>query len=84
MVVVGMDGLNHDESRTHFAMWAIWSSPLLMSNDLRSIKPEMKEILQNKEVIAVNQDKLGIFGKRVHKVILKHLIKYIILRFNKI
>jgi len=67
MVVVGMDGLNHDESRTHFAMWAIWSSPLLMSNDLRSIKPEMKEILQNKEVIAVNQDKLGIFGKRVHK-----------------
>lgn len=83
MVVVGMNGLNVDEARTHFAMWAIWSSPLLMSNDLRTIKPEFKEILQNKEVINVNQDKLGIFGKRVLKVI-KHFILYKVLRFNKI
>jgi alpha-galactosidase len=39
-----------------------------MSNDLRKLNPEMKKILQNKAVIAVNQDKLGITGKRVSHV----------------
>ena len=44
------------------AFWCLWSAPLLMSNDLRDIKPEFKAILQNKHVIAVNQDPLGIMG----------------------
>jgi hypothetical protein len=39
-----------------------------MSNDLRKLDPEMRKILQNKAVIAVNQDKLGIMGKRVSHV----------------
>lgn len=39
-----------------------------MSNDLKNIKPEFKEILQNKKIIAVNQDKLGIQGRRVFRV----------------
>jgi hypothetical protein len=47
------------------ALWAIWSSPLYMSNDLRKLSPEFKKILQNKNIIAVDQDKLGIMGKRV-------------------
>jgi hypothetical protein len=50
------------------ALWAIWSSPLFMSNDLRKLDPEMKKILQNKAVIAVNQDKLGVMGNRVSNV----------------
>ncbi len=68
MLVIGNFGLSVDESRTQFALWAIWSSPLYMSNDLRKLNPEMKKILQNKAVIAVNQDKLGIMGKRVSHV----------------
>ena len=44
------------------AMWAIFAAPLIMSTDLRTIRPESKDILLNKRVIAVNQDKLGIQG----------------------
>jgi hypothetical protein len=68
MLIIGDFGLSVDQSRTQMALWAIWSSPLYMSNDLRDLKPEMKKILQNKAVIAVNQDKLGIMGKRVSHV----------------
>ena len=50
------------------AMWAIFAAPLLMSNDLRTITPEYKEILLNKDVIAINQDQAGIMGKRVLQV----------------
>jgi hypothetical protein len=68
MLIIGNFGLSLDQSRAQMALWAIWSSPLYMSNDLRNLRPDMKTILQNKEVIAVNQDKLGIMGKRVHNV----------------
>ncbi len=68
MLTIGNFGLSRDQSRTQMALWAIWSSPLYMSNDLRKLNPEMKKILQNKAVIAVNQDKLGITGKRVSHV----------------
>ena len=49
-------------------MWAIFAAPLLMSVDLRTIKPEYKAILQNRKIIAVNQDRLGIQGRRIYKV----------------
>lgn len=50
------------------SIWSIWSAPLIMSNDLRDLAPGHKEILQNKYVIAVDQDPLGIFGRMVKKV----------------
>lgn len=50
------------------AIWAILAAPLLMSNKLNEIRPEFKRILQNKEVIKVNQDILGIQGTRVFRV----------------
>jgi len=64
-LIIGNSGLNQDESQTQMAIWAIVAAPLLMSNDLRSIPAWAKAILQNKEVIAVNQDPLGRQGKRV-------------------
>lgn len=67
MLVVGNYGLSVEMQRTHMAYWAIMAAPLIMSNDLRSISKESKEILLNKDVIAVNQDKLGIMGKRISK-----------------
>lgn len=50
------------------AVWAILSAPLLISTDLRNIRPEFEEILLNKNIIAVNQDPLGIQGRRVFRV----------------
>lgn len=53
---------------TQMAMWAIMAAPLFMSNDLRHISPEAKWLLQNKEVIAINQDPLGKQGYQLFKV----------------
>lgn len=50
------------------AVWAILAAPLLISADLRDMKPEFKAILQNKAIIEVNQDPLGIQGRRVYRV----------------
>lgn len=59
MMEVG-NGMSIEEDRVHFAMWVMLSTPLIMGNDLRSASKETIEILTNKEVISVNQDKLGI------------------------
>jgi alpha-galactosidase len=58
MLEVG-NGLNDTEGRAHFSMWAIMASPLITGNDLSTMSATTKEILTNKEVIAVNQDPLG-------------------------
>ena len=55
------------------AIWSILAAPLLMSVDLRTIRPEFKAILLNPHVIAVDQDPLGIQGRRVYKVTLRPL-----------
>lgn len=62
MLDIGNYGLSHEQERLQMAMWAIFAAPLIMSVDLRTIHPRSKEILLNKRVIAVNQDKLGIQG----------------------
>jgi len=67
MLVLGNFGLSYDQQKAQFAFWCMWSSPLYMSNDLREVKPEIKAILQNKHLIAVNQDPLGIMATRVEK-----------------
>lgn len=59
MLIIGNFGLSYEQSKTQFALWAIMAAPLLMSVDLRSIRPEYKAILQNKKIIAVDQDTLG-------------------------
>ena len=50
------------------AMWCIMASPLIMSNDLRQLRPESKALLQNKYAIAINQDAMGKQGRRIKKV----------------
>lgn len=59
MLLVGDFGLSPSQEQTQFALWAIWAAPLFMSNNLRDIKQSSKEILLNREIIAVNQDLLG-------------------------
>lgn len=70
MLVVGMygKGLNPETSvggctdteyQTHFALWAMMNSPLIIGCDVRSMTEETKKILMNREVIALNQDAAG-------------------------
>jgi alpha-galactosidase len=61
MMEVG-NGMSTNEDRAHFSMWAMLAAPLIAGNDLRKLTPETRTILTNKEVIAVNQDPLGIQG----------------------
>lgn len=67
-LIIGNYGLSYDQSKVQMAIWAILAAPLLMSTALRDVKPEYKDILQNKAILAVNQDELGIQGRRVNNV----------------
>uniref|UniRef100_A0A8D2L6B2 Alpha-galactosidase n=2 Tax=Varanus komodoensis TaxID=61221 RepID=A0A8D2L6B2_VARKO len=67
MLVIGDFGLSWNQQVTQMAFWAIMAAPLLMSNDLRQISPQAKALLQNKDVIAINQDPLGKQGYRITK-----------------
>jgi alpha-galactosidase len=59
MLEVGNGKLSLAENRTHFSMWAMLAAPLLAGNDLPNMKPEIKSILTNRDVIAIDQDPLG-------------------------
>jgi alpha-galactosidase len=67
MLEVGNGGMTNTEYRAHFSMWCLLAAPLLAGNDLRSMTPETREILTNKEVIAIDQDPLGLEGRRIKK-----------------
>jgi alpha-galactosidase len=66
MLEVGNGKLSLAENRTHFSLWAMLAAPLLAGNDLPNMKPEIKAILTNREVIAIDQDRLGKQGARVY------------------
>jgi len=59
MLEVGNGELTADENRAHFALWSLLAAPLLAGNDLPHMKPEVREILTNRAVIAIDQDPLG-------------------------
>ncbi|KAH9781147.1 alpha-galactosidase 2 [Citrus sinensis] len=67
MLEVGNGGMTTEEYRAHFSIWALAKAPLLIGCDIRAMDKITFEILGNKEVIAVNQDKLGVQGKKVKK-----------------
>lgn len=67
MLEVGNGGMTVTEYRAHFSLWAMLAAPLIAGNDLRDMKPEIRDILTQKEVIAVDQDEAGKEGRRVWK-----------------
>ncbi len=67
MLEVGNGGLTESKNRAHFTMWCMLSAPLMAGNDIRSMNKKTREILTNKEVIALNQDPLGIPALRYVK-----------------
>ncbi len=66
MLEVGNGQLSPAENRSHFSMWAMLAAPLLAGNDLTKMTPEIKAILTNREVIAIDQDRLGKQAARIY------------------
>ena len=69
MLEIGNGGMSDDENRTHItSLWSLLAAPLLAGNDLqRRIPPNIMAILANKEVIAIDQDKMGKQARRAWK-----------------
>ena len=65
MLEVGNEGLTLTESQAHFSLWCLLAAPLMAGNDLRTMSADIKNILTNPEVLAVNQDSLGRQGRKV-------------------
>ncbi|MFU8854120.1 NPCBM/NEW2 domain-containing protein [Micromonospora sp. SL1-18] len=60
MLEVGNGGMTDTEYRSHFSLWSIMAAPLLIGADLRNASQATYDILLNRDVIAVNQDRLGV------------------------
>lgn len=59
----GDTGLTEAEELTHFGMWCMLSSPLLIGCDVRTIAPETKALITNPYMIGMNQNRgLGVQG----------------------
>lgn len=67
MLMIGMNGLDNIQNKTHFTLWCMMNSPLMLGLDLRKIQKddEIYKIIANQKVIELNQDKLGIQAKRI-------------------
>lgn len=65
MLEVGNGKLTYDMNISHFSLWCMMNSPLILGNDLRSMDDSVLKIVTNKALIAINQDKLGKQAKRV-------------------
>jgi alpha-galactosidase len=59
MLEVG-NGMSYNEDKSHFSLWCMLAAPLAAGNDLRRMSAQTREILTNKEMIAVDQDPRGI------------------------
>ena len=59
-LIIGNYGLSVDQAQVQMGMWCLMAAPLIMSNDLRKMRPEFAEILLNRDAIKINQDPLGV------------------------
>jgi alpha-galactosidase len=67
MMEVGNGGMTNDEYKTHFSLWAMLAAPMIAGNDVRNLSDDTKAILLNKDVIAIDQDPMGVEGTRIAK-----------------
>ena len=75
MLEVGVGSLTAEENRTHFSLWCMMAAPLILGNDIRKFINEdgtvdednkTLNILKNKELISIDQDKRGMQAKRIY------------------
>ncbi|XP_027730175.1 alpha-N-acetylgalactosaminidase [Vombatus ursinus] len=67
MLLIGNYGLSFEQAKSQMALWTIFAAPLFMSTDLRTMSAQNMDILQNKLMIEINQDPLGVQGRRILK-----------------
>ena len=67
MLEVGNGKLTYDQNKSHFSVWCMLNAPLILGNDLRSMKQDVIDIITNKNMIAINQDPLGKQAKPVKR-----------------
>ena len=65
MLEVGNKALNPTECRSHFAMWSMLAAPLIAGNNISTMNDTIRDILTAPEIIAIDQDPLGIQGTRI-------------------
>ena len=65
MLEIGNGGMNENEYRMHMSLWSMLAAPLIAGNDLRTMTQAIKDILMNREVIAIDQDPAGKQARRV-------------------
>ncbi len=84
MLEVGNGDLTYEENKSHFSLWCMMCAPLILGNDIRKFikadgsvdtENEVYKILTNKDMIAINQDALGIQCKRIKTGIVDVLVK---------
>jgi len=68
MLEVGNSGLTLTESRSHFSMWCMLAAPLIAGNDISTMNDSIKNILTAPELIAIDQDSLGLQATRIRNV----------------
>jgi alpha-galactosidase len=64
MLEIGNGHMTHAEYRTHMTLWSMLAAPLIAGNDVRTMSASIRDILMNREVIAIDQDEAGHQGKR--------------------
>ena len=67
LLEVGNSGMTTAEYRSQFAIWSLMKSPLIVSTNVMNMSADTLEILSRKEVIAINQDSLGVQGRLVEE-----------------
>lgn len=67
MLEVGNGGMSDAEYRAHFSLWAMMAAPLIAGNDVSAMTEATRTILLNRNVIAVDQDPLGVQGRRMRR-----------------
>ncbi|KAH3744287.1 alpha galactosidase [Pelomyxa schiedti] len=65
MLEVGNGGMSFEEYKAHFALWSLSKAPLLIGCDITAMSDETFSILTATEILALNQDSLGVQGRRV-------------------
>jgi alpha-galactosidase len=65
MLEVG-NGMKYNEDKAHFSLWCMLAAPLMAGNDIRKMSDETRSILTNKDVIALDQDPLGVEAFRYY------------------
>ena len=65
MLEVDNNNLSYEEQKSQMTMWSIMAAPIMISSDVRKMSNQVKELYLNKDMIAINQDSLGVQGHRI-------------------